>query len=78
MQEALGLIFGQETRFHMPQLRLRQPQLTTPHAPVKIKDPVCWNKDSLQPNKYIDKKKLAQLKNKAMSFIIGISIKDQV
>ena len=39
--EGLGSIPGQGTRSHMPQLRVRVPQLKIPHATTK--DPVCRN-----------------------------------
>ena len=38
-----GLISGQGTRSHMPQLRVRRPQLKIPPATTKIKDPKCCN-----------------------------------
>ena len=36
-----GSIPGQGTRSHMPQLRIRMPQLKIPHATTK--DPMCRN-----------------------------------
>ncbi|TEA28872.1 hypothetical protein DBR06_SOUSAS4010089, partial [Sousa chinensis] len=36
-----GSIPGQGTRSHMPQLRVRVPQLKIPHATTKIEDPTC-------------------------------------
>ena len=35
----LGLIPGQESRYHMPQLRVHMPKLKSLHASVKIRDP---------------------------------------
>ena len=34
----------------MPQLRVRVPQLRSPHAATK--EPACRNQDPVQPNKY--------------------------
>ena len=45
----LGLIPGQGNRSHMPQLRVRMPQLKTPRAIEKIEDSMCCNEDLLQP-----------------------------
>ena len=38
-----GLIPGQETRSHMPQLRVHKQQLKIPHEAMKIKGPECHN-----------------------------------
>ena len=35
----------------MMQLRTHMPQLKTPHAEVKIEDPMCHNQDPVQPDK---------------------------
>ena len=46
-----GSIPGQGTRSHMPQLRVHKQQLKIPCAATKIKDPVYFNKDLVQPKK---------------------------
>ena len=38
--------------------RVHMPQLKIPHAPTKIKDPMCLNEDPVQTNKCLKKKKL--------------------
>ena len=47
----MGSVPGQRTRSHMLPLRDCIPQRKTPHATVKIEDPVCQKKDPAQPNK---------------------------
>ena len=42
--KGLGSIPGQETRFHMLQLKI-------PHAITKTEDPTHYNEDPKQPNK---------------------------
>ena len=48
-----GSVPGQGIKFHTPQLRVYVLQLMILHAAVKIKDPKCQNRGSVQPNQYI-------------------------
>lgn len=46
-----GLIPGQETRCHTPQLRVPKPQLKSLRAKTKLEDPARRNQDLAQSNK---------------------------
>ena len=46
-----GLISGQGTRSHIPQLRVLILQLKIPQATTKTEDPECLGEDPVQPNK---------------------------
>ena len=49
----LDSIPGQETRSHMPQLRVHMLWLMILHAATKIEEPMCCSWDPVQPNKWV-------------------------